>query len=265
MFHSVAHSKRTVIAGLLVSLLWPSSAFGHKTFLASDQTAWDAGANVTVSLTSALEFPDVESGPSRDRIAFTSVRVGRDVIEDIAFAETPTALQVSFLPQAVGFATVALSTHPRSGEIAPEDVSEYFEEIGAGMDVRAAFDALPGDPAMMRSYTKHTKIFLCVESCDVGAELAEEPVGQALEFVASPQSERTFRLLWQGEILPMHNVDIYSAGGEHERMRTNSDGLLEVNADWSGATLMSAVRITLPDVPGGNYHSDQATLSVTLR
>ncbi|WP_420430719.1 hypothetical protein [Hyphobacterium sp.] len=133
------------------------------------------------------------------------------------------------------------------------------------MDVRAAFDALPGDPAMMRSYTKHTKIFLCVESCDVGAELAEEPVGQALEFVASPQSERTFRLLWQGEILPMHNVDIYSAGGEHERMRTNSDGLLEVNADWSGATLMSAVRITLPDVPGGNYHSDQATLSVTLR
>ena len=41
------------------------------------------------------------------------------------------------------------------------NVSEYFEEIGAAMDVRAAFDALPGDPAMMRSYSKHTKIFLC--------------------------------------------------------------------------------------------------------
>jgi hypothetical protein len=153
---------------------------------------------------------------------------------------------------------------PRSGEIAPEDVSEYFEEIGAGMDVRAAFDALPGDPAMMRSYTKHTRIFLCVETCELGATFAVEPVGQALEFVASPRSDRTFRLLWQGEILPAHDVDIYSAGGDHERVRTNSDGLLEVNADWSGAILMSAVWITLPDEPGGNYHSDQATLSVIL-
>ncbi|WP_421789201.1 DUF4198 domain-containing protein [Hyphobacterium sp.] len=254
-----------MIAGLLVFLLWPSSAYGHKTFLASDQTVWDAGANVTVSLTSALEFPYIESGPSRDRIAFALVRVGQDVIEDIAYAETPTALQIMFVPQAVGFATVSLSTHPNSGEIAPEDVSEYFEEIGAGMDVRAAFDALPGDPAMMRSYTKHAKIFLCVETCELGATFAAEPVGQALEFVASPQSDRTFRLLWQGESLPMHDVDIYSAGGEHERVRTNSDGLLEVNADWSGAILISAVWITLPDEQGGNYHSDQATLSVILR
>jgi hypothetical protein len=265
LFHSVAHNKRTVIAGLLVSLLWPSSAVAHKTYLASDHAVWDAGANVTISLTSALEFPDIESGPSRDRIAFASVRVGQDVIEDMAYAETPTALQIMFVPQAVGFATVSLSTHPRSGEIAPEDVSEYFEEIGAGMEVRAAFDALPGEPAMMRSYTKHTKIFLCVETCELGGTFAVEPVGQALEFVASPHNDRTFRLLWQGEALPMHDVDIYSAGGDHERLRTNSNGLLEVNADWSGAILMSAVWITLPDAPGGNYHSDQATLSVILR
>lgn len=265
VFHSLAHRKIIMSAAVLTSVLAAPLAFAHKTYLASDHAVWDAGAEVTVSLTSALEFPDVETGPSRDRIAFAAARVGQNTTEDFAYEESQTALRVSFTPPGTGFTTVAISALPRSGEIAPEDVAVYFDEIGAGMEVRAAFDALPGDPAMMRSYTKHTKIFLCVETCETGAELAGEPTGQALEFVAGSESDRTFILLWQGEALTEHDVDIYDANGGHERVTTGSEGAFEVGPNLTGPILMSAVRITLPDEPAGTYHSDQATLSVTLR
>ncbi|MCF8881009.1 MULTISPECIES: DUF4198 domain-containing protein [Hyphobacterium] len=266
MFHSCKLWIRTVTAALVATMLTAPLASAHKTYLATERTVWEAGSEVTVGLTSALEFPDIETGPARNRIDFTSVRVGHDeVVEDLTYEETPTALRVSFTPQSTGFASVAISALPRSGEIAPEDVALYFDEIGADAVTRAAFDALPGDPAMMRSYTKHTKIFLCVETCESGADMAAVPVGQALEFVAGQGNPRSFVLLWQGEALPRHDVDIYSASGRHERLETNSDGQFEIGSDLSGAVLVSAVRITLPDEPSGIYHSDQATLAVTLR
>lgn len=77
MFHSCKLWIRTVTAALVATMLTAPLASAHKTYLATERTVWEAGSEVTVGLTSALEFPDIETGPARNRIDFTSVRVGQ--------------------------------------------------------------------------------------------------------------------------------------------------------------------------------------------
>lgn len=267
--HSPAARKtrvgiKTLLLATLATVLAMPTASAHKTFLASDHSVWEAGSTVEVSLTSALEFPDIQFGPAQDRIAFTSVTVGNTTINDLAFEETETALNVSFQPGEIGFSVIAMSAHPRSGEISPEDVAAYFDEIGADEDVRTAFEALPGSPAMMRSYTKHTKLFLCVATCDTGRDAAARPVGQALEFVAGSAGPRSFAILRNGEPVAGQSVEIYGTEGNHSTAVSDALGDIHIEASFAGTILLSAVWITLPDQPNGTYHSDQATLSVTL-
>ncbi len=252
------------VAAILAILLGSVPALAHKTFLVSEHEVWDEGSTVEVALTSALEFPNIEYGPASDRIAFTSVVVGNAEVSDVSFEETEIALNLSFEATNEGFAVIAMSSLPRSGEISPEDVSGYFDEIDADQHVRDAFDALPGSPAMMRSYEKHTKIFLCVATCDAGREAASLPVGQALEFVAGSSGPRSFAIVRNGERVANHRVAIYGADGSHANAVADENGEFEVDASFTGAVLLSAIWVTLPEHPDGNYHSDQATLAVTL-
>ena len=261
---SVHGLHRATIAGILVAGLVSPPAFGHKTYIASERAVWAAVDTIEVSLTSALDYPNIEFGPARDRVAFTSVVVGDVPVDAPDFEETETALVISFDPQTTGFAVVAVSAHPRSGEIASEDVDSYFDEIGADAVVRAAFAALPGSPAMMRSYTKHTKLFLCVAECETGRDAGMRATGQALEFVATGEEGRSFALLRNGERVSGQMVDIHGVDGGHATVETDADGVIQVDHAFSGPTLLSAVWITLPDQASGTYHSDQATLVVTL-
>ena len=157
-----------------------------------------------------------------------------------------------------------MSTHPRAGEISPENTAAYLDEIEASPAVRQAFEDLPGSPALNRSYSKHTKTFLCIDTCDVGEEAGEAPLGQALEFVSVRGEDRAFALFRDGQSVANQRVTIYSSDGEHTAETTDQDGVVHVNSDFTGVVLLSAIWVTAPDHPSGNYHSDQATLTTRL-
>ena len=259
-----AWHRRICVATFLAASIITAPAWAHKTFLASERQVWEEGDIVKVALTSALEFPNIEFGPARDRLSFTSVVVGQSNISDLVFEETETALNLSFRADTSGFAVVAMSTHPRSGEIEPDSVAGYFDEIDADTDVRAAFELLPGNPALMRSYSKHTKIFLCLENCEDGRGEATEPVGQALEFVAVASDPRSFVVVRDGERAAAQRVAIHTEDGSHSSAIADANGVFRLEPSISGAVLLSAIWITVPDQPAGVYHSDQATLSIRL-
>lgn len=251
-------------ASLSFLLVIGSPAWAHKTFLASERVVWSETDTVTMTLSSALAFPDQETGVAEHRIEHLLARTGAHVVESIDYEETATALRMQFEPQSSGFSTLAVSTYPRSGEIAPGDVDMYFDELGAAPGVRAAFDELPGSPALMRSYSKHTKIFFCVDVCESEFAAAAAPTGQALEFTAADPGLRRFVLLRNGQSLPDHAVAIHSADGRSFSSETDADGEFELDPAVTGSVLLSATWIDLPRTPDGNYHSDQATLSVTV-
>lgn len=251
-------------ASALSALLFGAPAFAHKTFLASERHLWGSGDTVEVELTSALEFPNIEYGPTLDRISFTSVLVANAQVQNVAFEEGQTALTVSFEAAESGFSVVAMSTHPRSGEISPEGAAAYFDEIEAEPAVRQAFEDLPGSPPLNRSYSKHTKVFLCVDTCERGHEARQTPLGQALEFVGVADEASSFTLVRHGEAVANQRVTIYSDRGEHTAAVTDERGVVRVDPSFSGVILLSAIWITAPDEPSGVYHSDQATLTVLI-
>lgn len=252
-----------VTAAVLATLV-AGGALAHKTFLASPQAVWPAGQAVTIAMTSALEYPDMESPLARERVARATARIGTTEINAFDFSETETSLDIRFRPVATGYGVLAVVTHPRSGEIPPESVDVYFEEIDADPQVQAAFHALTGTPALMRSYSKLTKTFFCVEACEGNNAAWYEPLGIPLEFVVSGDLEGRFALYQDGQPLAGHRVTIHTPDGRYSDAHTDDAGEFSVAADISGEVLLSAVWIDLPESPDGNYHSDQATLTVRL-
>lgn len=253
-----------VAAALMIAALTAAPALAHKTFLAPLQNDWAIGSTVEIALTSGLAFPDIEHGTTQDRIAFISVQTGNQAVSEITYQENDTSLNLSFPAQRAGLAVVGISTLPRFGEIAPDDADSYLDEIGADADVHRAFADLPGSPALNRSYIKHTKTFLCIASCDTGQEASYTPLGQALEFVAVADHGRTFQLVRNGTALAGQQVEAYSDQGQHQQAVTDQNGRVELDGTLSGLILLSAIWITLPKQADGVYHSDQATLTVTL-
>ena len=248
---------------LSIGIAAASKAAAHQTFLLPAAFQVKAGSGVDISLTSALAFPNLEHGPAADRIAFSQVFVGNNALDDVTFSEGETALTLSFHTEQSGLAMIAVSSKPRGGEIPPEDVGVYLDEIEAPESVRAAFHALPDSPALNRSYSKHAKTFICIESCGGGKE-AEIPAGQKIEFVAVDATQKTFRLLYDGKPLQGKSVTIAPASGETSTVVTNEAGEFQPDEAISGIVMFAAVVITLPETPDGVYHSDYATLTVNF-
>lgn len=251
-------------AAILVSgSMLLSSALAHQTFLLPDQFVWSINEPVEVILTSALSFPNVEHGPTKDRIEYSHVDVGGETVDELNFTESETALSISFSPTRSGLAVIAASSKPRAGEIAPDDVDMYLDEIEADKSTREAFDELPGSPALNRSYSKHAKTYICIETC-AGENHAAMPVGQKLEFVSANFENNSYRLLLDGEPLSGQSVTITPVDGESVKIDTDENGTFKIIETLSGVVMVSAVWITLPEQPGGVYHSDYATLTVDL-
>ncbi|WP_428406736.1 DUF4198 domain-containing protein [Hyphococcus sp.] len=258
---NLIHRNRNLFSGVFfVSAMLGGSVHAHQTYLLPDKFHHTEAETVSVALTSALAFPNMESGPAKDRIASFSVSIGDEIIEDVSFEEGGAALTMRFAAERLGTAVVAISSKPRAGEIPPEDVELYLDEIEADAVVREAFDALPGSPPLRRSYAKHAKTFFCIKTCD-GANKLATPAGQKLEFVAGAGS---FRLLLDGKPLAGKQVTIVPFDGETSSVATDEHGKILVPDALSGVIMLSAVWITLPDEPDGVYHSDYATLTVDL-
>jgi uncharacterized protein DUF4198 len=263
-----APSKRRLFgiftSAILLTTFVVTPSLAHKTFLWPSKFLWNTGDVVDVALTSALAFPELQFGPARDRISFTSVVLDNKAVGGLSYEESDTFLNVTFTADRPGLAVIAMSSKPRFGEIKPEDASGYFDEIGADASVRAAFEALPGMPPLNRSYSKHSKTFICIETCAAGHEARLAPVDQALEFVAVKSDETAFMLLRNGKAVAGHAVSVYASDQEHRELSTNADGIVTIDPSMAGAVMMMSIWITVPDQPDGVYHSDYATLTIDL-
>jgi len=258
-------SKLLVCIGAALPLtMFGGAALAHKTFVQPEKFVWAKGETVNVALTSALEYPDIQFGPKIDRIPFVEVKVAGKEITDISLSEHETHVNIAFTPEQSGFAMISTSSKRRHGEIEPKDTAMYLGEIGASDAVRAAFEALPGEPPMQRSYNKHSKTFFCIETCDAGREISLQPVGQALEFLAVAGSNDKFILVRDGKPLAAQDVSVYSPGSEEQVVVSDNNGTIQIDTDGKSVILLMSVWITLPEKADGTYQSDYATLTVDL-
>src|SRR6202011_1741261 len=98
---------------------------------------------VALSLTSGVTFPHEETAIAPERVDRSEVRLGDD-IEPLPKAQrTPHSIRYMWTPRVPGVATVAIELAPRSLELKPSEVKEYFAEINASPALIAQWDSIP--------------------------------------------------------------------------------------------------------------------------
>lgn len=101
---------------------------------------------------------------------------------------------------------------------------------------------------------------MCVRTCKRSSEAAQ-PVGVALEFVATGSGPDRYRLLGMGRPLPDYPVDVVTSDGQRRHMATDRAGVVHVPADARGPTMLFAAVMT-PPADGGRFTLDLTTLTL---
>ncbi len=255
-------------AAVLVCLT-ASAALAHDTWLLPSSMAVAPGGAVTLDMTSGMAFPDPETVVNPDRIAVARCRLAGIVVDIVDLTLAQKLLQLRVRVERPGVATIWAESKSRTLALAPAEVKEYLEEIGATETVGRDWERTPEPRKWRETYTKHAKTFL-----RVGAPASDnswaQPTGMTLEIV--PEKDPTtlaagedfaVRLLLDGRPLAGLSVGIVAAGQKAGRIqKTDAEGRATFHLDRAGWFLLRAVQIARPANPGGEWVSHFATLTV---
>jgi hypothetical protein len=213
---------------------------------------------VSLALSSASTFPNLEYGPRPDRVAAMSRGV-------VLSAHGETALRFTFQPDIAGVQVIGVALTPRDIDLQLAEVAHYFDEIGAPQEVRDWYDSIVAPHTFQETYTKYAKTIVCAAPCRRLDGAAARLLGHALELAPFVDrggiSMRRFRLLANGAPLADHQVAATTADGRRRVLRTSAAGLVELPEDVHGQTLLSAVVLRAPARRGERFTSDFATLT----
>lgn len=237
---------------LLAAAATPVTA--HDTWLLPDSFR-PRGSEVSVRMTSGMEFPKPESAPKPDRIARSGVRVAGKEASLRVGEPAGGALELVAPLNHEGVAVVWAQSHPRAIDLKAADVRHYLEEVGALETLGRTWEAA-GSPPVGESYVKLAKAYL--RRGTAPDESWREPLGLALELV--PEADPTFLrvgdrlpvvLLWQGKPLADLSVSAVRPGaGKAVAARSGRDGRVTIELDEAGPWLLKATRVVaLPGKP----------------
>jgi uncharacterized GH25 family protein len=233
---------------VLPALFAAAPALAHETWLMPSAFTAVPGQRVVFDVTSGVAFPESEHAIAPERVARAEVRSAGEATALRDFSSSPRALQAGHAFAGSAVATVSLSLHPKDIELTDEDVAEYFAEIGAGAELRAAWEGLRGQQAWKETYTKHAKTFVTVGQAPADKSWSE-PVGQALELVplTDPRELRrgkdaAFKLLKGGLPLAGASVGLLREGSLQRVFgTTDAEGRIAFRLDRPGKLLVFAV------------------------
>lgn len=257
--------KRAV---LLVTILAPAPTLAHDTWLLPAQYRVRPGQPLMLDLTSAMRFPEPETGPKPERPAATGVRLGGSTQPLQPHPPAGKVLRLSAAAAVPGIATVWIESSPREIDLEPKEVEEYLAETGA-TDIRDLW-VKSGRGPWRETYVKHAKSFVRVGE-PVEDRSWAQPAGMALEIV--PEADPTsltqaqplrVRVLEEGRPAVGLAVAAVAEGGAKPIIRTaDSDGRVTLPLSRSGQWLIRATRIR-PGQRPGTWRSRFATLTVSV-
>jgi hypothetical protein len=252
--------RACILAAVLAAciLIAPSAARAHDTFLMPAKFEIGPTETVSVALSSASSFPNLEYGPRPERVATMSDGV-------LLSGHATDALRLAYQPRRSGPQVFGLVLGPRDIDLQSADVLHYFDEIGAPQEVRERYQSDVAPHTFQETYTKYAKTIVCAAPCRRLDSAAGRRLGHALEFTAFVDrggvSMRRFRLFANGRPAADHQVAATTAQGGRRVLRTNASGVVDLPDDVHGPTLLSAVVLRPPARRGERFTSDFATLT----
>jgi len=263
--------KAVFLIGAGLAVLVPNTARAHDTWLLPDKFEVAAQQTVTIDLTSGMAFPELETGPKRERVESAKCRLAGRTFDIVDIAAGPKSLVFkSELPQS-GVATFWVKLPPKSIELKPEEVEHYLEEIDAPPAVRKQWAEM--EPKRWRElYTKHQKTFVRVGEPQADRSWAE-PVGSGLEIVPEndPTTIRTgdtlaVRVLKDGRPHADFSLNAVAAGdAKGETRKTDSSGRVVFPLNKPGRWLLRGTDLRRAGQRDAEWESDFVTLTLEVK
>jgi uncharacterized GH25 family protein len=256
---------------LTIILLIALVASAHDTWLLARRASVPAGTVAWLDLTSGMTFPALDYAIKPERVSLARCRLNGKTLE---LARSSASKSLAFrvrLPDA-GIATFWVELSPKSLELSPKQVEEYFAEINAPAQLRQSWKDAGGKKRWRELYTKHAKTFM-----QVGEALADrswaDPVGMALEIVPekNPTTLRAgddfpVRVLRGGSPLPNFSLGIIrEKNSSSEFQKTDAQGRVTFRLARRGKWLLRGTELRASTKPETEWESDFTTLTIEVR
>ena len=261
-------STRTVLFLLaLVSLAGVSAA--HETWILPASMRIRAGQPVALSLTSGMAFPADDFAIQPARVVRAQARLGGK-IEQLPKPQLQSmALRYLWTPRTAGVATVAIELGPRTLELEPNLIGEYFDDINASDAVIAQWDSIPEPKRWRESYVKHASSFIRVGSPARDASWAS-PLGLGLEIV--PETDPTalvaganfrVRVMRRGVPLKGFSIGVRREGEPtSNNVPTDKNGRAWIQLPRAGRWILFGTDLRRVREPGLEWRSDFVTTTI---
>jgi hypothetical protein len=261
-------STRAVLLLLaLVSLAGVSAA--HETWILPASMRVRTGQPVTLSLTSGMAFPADDFAIQPARVVRAQVRTGGKIEQLPRPQLASMALRYLWTPRTAGVATVAIELGPRTLELEPNLIGEYFDEIHATDAVIAEWDNVPEPKRWRENYIKHATSFIYVGSGARDRSWAS-PLGLNLEIV--PETDPTalvaganfrVRVLRRGVPLPGFSIGVQREGENASNfVPTDKNGRAWIQLPRPGRWILFGTDLRRVREPGLEWRSDFVTTTI---
>lgn len=263
----IIRESRMAMAATVLAAMAAGTAEAHDTWLLPDRFEIVPNQTVTLQLTSGMAFPELESGPKRERVESAKCRLAGRTREISDITAGPKALLFKSELVENGVATFWVKLPPKSIELKPDEVEHYLEEVGAPAALRKEWKEM--EPKRWRElYAKHQKTFVRVGQ-PVGDRSWAEPVGSALEIM--PESDPTevhvgdefaVRVLKNGRphaAFALNAVPATETKGETGR--TDAQGRVVFRINKAGPWLLRGTELRKAARRDADWESDFVTLT----
>jgi uncharacterized GH25 family protein len=262
--------RRTRSALLLLALVcFAGVSAAHETWILPASMRVRVGQPITLSLTSGMAFPADDLAIQPARVVRAQARLGGR-IEQLARPRVgPMSLRYLWTPRSSGVATIGVELGPRTLELEPNLIGEYFDEIHATDAVIAQWDSVPEPKRWRESYVKHASSFVRVGVPVRDASWAS-PLGLGLEII--PETDPTalvaganfrVRVLRRGVPLPGFSIGVRREGEPTSNyVPTDKNGRTWIQLPRAGRWILFGTDLRRVHEPDLEWRSDFVTTTI---
>lgn len=243
--------------------LFAGAAAAHDFFLIPERFVGPSERPLIVHATSSSDFPALNVGSPRSRIAQVRAMVDGEPAAVEVEAQTGQSLRLAVSSADSGMAVVALETIWGESNWRPDQVETYLDEHPfKAEDVSAVHSLLPEGATLQIRSRRLAKTLVCFQICSptstttTGLEVELLP-----EFDAGQTSPTRFQLVRNGRPLVGHPVVARFGQEQRQELLTDQEGRLRLPEGVTGPVMLVAATLDRPAEPGGRFVTNNASLT----
>lgn len=234
-----------------------TAASAHTFFLIPESFHAQGVTGLVIRATVGSSFPTPEAAVPADRAERTWVVGAGNPQLHIQGADAKSLLLHVANPHP-GLLVTAVKSKPRDVEYAEDRIPLILEEYRFAPAAAAAVERLPKPRTWKVASRRFAKTLICVQQC--AGSVGQQPLDGTLEFVTRGAGLEHFQLIANGRPLVDYPVDLVTANGKAQHLKSDTRGMVHLPTAASGPLMLFAARLT-PPASGDRFTMDLSSLT----